>query len=89
MALFPVVITRSIMVLETKKTQEKVSCSFIARFADGSEKVINAKTWQPIGLLRKSDIGEMVMDNQACSLYYRDWTNNPTRGTMVANYPQV
>jgi len=73
MVLLPVVITRSIMVMETKKTRENVSCSFIARFADGSEKVINTKAWQPIGLLKKSDIGEMVLSNQVCCLYYKDW----------------
>jgi hypothetical protein len=87
MPVAPVLITRSIVVLSTKKDKQLVSCSFIARFADGSEKVLNSKKWQPIGLLRESDIGDAVLSANECSLYFKDWSKNPVRGTMAANMP--
>lgn len=72
MVTLPIIVTRSIRVFASKKTKELVSTSFIARFEDGSEKIVNSKRWQPLGLLRTSDIGEMVMDKNTCTLYYRD-----------------
>lgn len=87
MALSPALITRSVMVLETKKNKELVSCSFIARFNNGTEKVLNSKNWQSIGLLRASDIGEVALSINECSLYFKDWYKNPVLGTMKNNMP--
>jgi hypothetical protein len=87
MFLFPVLITRSVAVLDSKKSKQLVSTTFIAKFSDGTEKFLNQKKWEAIGLLRTCDIGDFFMLKNECTLYYKDWSNNPMFGTMEANYP--
>lgn len=85
--LVPVLVSRSVQVESFKGSKELVSTSFIARFQDGTEKVINRKTWQQAGLLRQSDIGDVVLTHDECTLYYKDWSKNPVFGKWDKNYP--
>lgn len=83
----PVLITRTTKAFEVKGSKELVSTTFIARFEDGTEKFLNSKKWVPIGL-RKEEDGEytpLFKDN--CVLYWKDWSKNPTFGTMEENFP--
>jgi hypothetical protein len=82
MVSFPVLITRSVLVLDSKKSKQLVSVTFIAKFSDGSEKFLNDKGWEPIGLLKTSFLGEHVLPKNECCLYYKDWSKNPTYGTF-------
>ena len=87
MALSPVLITRSVAVLDSKKSKQLVSTTFIAKFSDGSEKFLNQKKWEVKGLLRTCDVGDFFMLNNECTLYFKDWSNNPMFGTIEENYP--
>ncbi len=87
MALSPVLITRSVAVLDSKKSKQLISTTFIAKFSDGTEKFLNQKKWEVIGLLRTCDIGNQPMSMNECTLYFKDWSNNPMFGTMEGNYP--
>lgn len=87
--LAPVFITRSIQVEATKGSKELVSMTFIARFQDGSEKMLNKKTWQSVGLLRQSDYGDVGMSQNECAMYYRDWSKNPIFGKWDKHYPTM
>lgn len=78
MALAPTFVTRTIQVEATKGLKELVSRSFIARFANGTEKVVNSKKWQQIGLLRECDKGYRLMSLDNCPLYWCDWSKLPT-----------
>jgi hypothetical protein len=89
MGLSPVLVNRSVMVLQTKKGKELVSTTFIAKFSDGTEKFLNSKKWEPIGLLKTSFLGEQSLSKDECCLYFKDWSNNPTFGTMQDNYPAL
>lgn len=87
MAISPVLITRSIKVLDTKKSKQLVSTTFIAKFSDGTEKFLNDKKWQVLGLLKSSDLVDQPMSIDECCLYFKDWSKNPMFGTMQENYP--
>lgn len=87
--LAPVFITRSIQVEATKSSKELVSITFIARFQDGTEKMLNKKAWQSVGLLRQCDIGDVVMHPGECNLFYRDWSKNPIFGKWDKHYPTM
>lgn len=83
----PILITRTIKVFETKKNKQLVSTTFIAKFEDKTEKFLNQKKWEQIGLLKNTDIEYQILDKNECSLYFKDWSKNPTFGTMQSNYP--
>jgi len=85
--LVPVFISRSVQVECVKGSKELVSTSFIARFEDGSEKVLNRKSWSKIGLLRACDLGDQSMSQNECPLYFRDWSKNPIFGKWDSDYP--
>jgi hypothetical protein len=87
--LVPVLITRSIMVLSSKGKKELVSTSFIARFSNGSEKVLNKTGWQQIGLIRQSDLIDTPLSKDACALYSKDWSLNPILGSWDKHYPAL
>jgi hypothetical protein len=87
MATSPVLITRSVKIFESKKNKQLVSTTFIAKFSDGTEKFLNEKKWQSIGLLKSTDLVDQPMDFNECCLYFKDWSRNPTFGTMEENYP--
>lgn len=74
----PILITRSIMVLKERASTEKVSISFIARFSDGSEGILNITEWKVKGLRKESETGPdnaTVLNLNTCPLYMRDWAN--------------
>ena len=80
MSLVPVKIVRSMMVLESKQRhgelQDKVSLSFVASFADGSEKILNQVAWHPAYMTKPEEIAnEMVMSPEVNTLYHKDWSN--------------
>ncbi len=85
--LAPVFITRSVQVESVKGDNHLVSTAFIARFQDGSEKVLTRKSWDKIGLLRDCDLGERTLSASECALYYRDWAKNPIFGEWGRDYP--
>ncbi len=87
MATSPKLITRSVKVFETKKSKQLVSTTFIARLEDGTEKFLNEKKWQELGLLKSSDLIDHPLSMDECCLYFKDWSKNPTFGTMKENYP--
>ncbi len=87
MAHSPILITRSVKVFETKKSKQLVSTTFIAKFDDGTEKFLNEKKWQELGLLKSSDLIDQPLSMNECCLYFKDWSKNPTFGTMKGNYP--
>jgi len=87
MAVSPILITRSVKFFETKKTKQLVSTTFIARFSDGTEKFLNEKKWQTLGLLKSTDLVDQLLSMDECCLYFKDWSKNPTFGTMKENYP--
>lgn len=87
MATSPILITRSVKVFETKKTKQLVSTTFIARFSDGTEKFLNEKKWQTLGLLKSTDLVDQLLSMDECCLYFKDWSKNPTFGKMDGNYP--
>lgn len=91
MASFPIMITRSIRVLDTRlpKSNELVSCAFFAKFADGSEKILNDTRWQMRGLLKESDLGDVVMDPASFVLYHRDWSAMPGLAKVADHYPAI
>jgi hypothetical protein len=83
--LFPVVITRSILVVGVRKNTEKVSCSFIARFTDGTERIKNITTWQVKGIRKECETGAdniAFMSPETCTLYYKDWSHMPIFGVL-------
>jgi hypothetical protein len=85
--LAPISIIRTIAIMETKNNKELVSTTFIAKFEDKSEKFLNKKEWQPIGLLRSFDLENKLLDETECTLYWKDWSKNPMFGTFENNYP--
>jgi len=87
MATSPVLITRSVKVLDSKKSKQLVSTTFIAKFSDGTEKFLNEKKWQVLGLLKSTDLVDQPLSIDECCLYFKDWSKNPTFGTMNKNYP--
>ena len=87
MALVPTFITRQSLVLNTKGKKSLVSTSFFAKFADGSEKILNRKEWIFTSLLRDCDFDLIGMDKDKCCLYYCDWGKNPILGEWDKNYP--
>jgi len=87
MAQCPTRISLSVSVLSIKGNKEHVSYSFIATFNGGLQKVLNRKQWMPLGLRKESDKSEIPLSKEVCSLYYKDWSNNPILGTWENNFP--
>ena len=87
MALAPISITRSVLVLNEKNSKVFVSTTFIAKFEDKSEKFLNKKQWINKSLFNKSDEGNtpLFMDN--CTLFFKDWSKNPMFGDFDKDYP--
>lgn len=83
----PISIVRSIAIIETKNNKQLVSTTFIAKFEDKTEKFLNKKQWQNIGLLKTSDLENQLLDKNECSLFFKDWSKNPMFGTFENNYP--
>ena len=92
--LAPVNITLSQMVLKTKNDTSLVSTSYIAQFEDGSQKSLNMKEWVKTNLnpnykTVSNEPIETVLDKSTCTLYWRDWSNNPILGDFNKNYPTI
>ena len=87
MALSPVLITLSTKVLSIKGNTEIVSSTFIAKFLDGSEKWLNRTDKMPVGLRKEDDCGEVTLSKENCTLYWRDWSKNPSIGKWATDYP--
>jgi len=87
MALAPIHISLSTMVVKTKKGFELVSNSYIATFGGGVEKVLNKTEWKPIGLRKEADGSVIGLHQDTCCLYFKDWSKNPTLGSFDKNYP--
>lgn len=85
--LTPVIVTLSTKVLATKGNNETVSCTFIAKFANGSEKWLNRTVTQAIGLRKEADNSETLLHKETCALYWKDWSANPSIGTWSEHYP--
>ena len=90
--LLPTSIVLSEMVLKIKGAKSFVSTTYIAKFADGSEKILNRKSWTLTTLSSaysavSSIATEAVLDKN-CTLYYKDWSLNPAFGTWESNYPK-
>jgi hypothetical protein len=89
--LVPVLISRSVLVVGTRKNTEFVSVSFIARFADGSEKILNSTAWQVKGLLKECETGlenVQVLSPDVCTLYWRNWSNVVSgKNNFKTHYP--
>lgn len=68
---FPVLVTRSI----TRIKGDKLSRTFTATFADGSQKCIR-ESFKDRGVITEGEIGNEpeVLDKDYCPLYYRDWS---------------
>lgn len=83
----PISVSLSVKVLSANKTKETVSFSFIARFQDGTEKVLNKTQSMILGLRKEADGDCFVLSKDVCSLYFKDWTNCPALGKWDINYP--
>ncbi len=68
-------------------SREFISISFIAKFSNGMEKFLNEKKWQQSGLLKSIDLIDQHLNLNECCLYFKDWSKNPTFGTIDKNYP--
>ena len=88
--MFPSLVSRSVLHLKASGEKTLVSVAFIATFEGGVIKSLCHKpkwyrTCDLIGFgLPK---GEEFLPKDYTPLYYRDWTNNPTRGSFTNNYP--
>lgn len=87
MALVPVLIYCQSLVEKTKGQKSFVSTSYFAKFADGSEKILNRKQWLISSLLRSCDLELIALDSDVCHLYYCDWSKNPLLGKWENNFP--
>jgi hypothetical protein len=88
MALIPSFIFIESFIIKSNNKKELVSTTFTARFADGTEKLLNLKKWCQKGLTRDCDLnGKTLLSKDNCALYYRDWSKNPLLGTWGKNYP--
>jgi hypothetical protein len=90
--LVPSSISRSVLVLSSKGLKSLQSVTFIATFADGSQKFLNSKKWITTSLIRDCELGmdgEAILSKETCTLYHRDWSNNPIFGDFQMNYPQA
>lgn len=82
-SMFPIIVTRSTMQI----SKNDLSVVFIARFSDGSEKMLRY-VCKITACTKISEIGiEEVLSNRECTLYYRDWTNTPKFGSFKTDYP--
>lgn len=88
MALLPVSILRSTLVLKENKTKIYVSTTFIAKFQNASHKFLNKKDWISKDLFKKSDEGNVLLSFDNCTLFYKDWSYNPTFSDFYKNYPK-
>ena len=89
MALLPISILRSTLIVKETKNKLFVSTTFIAKFEDLSNKFLNKKGWVDKNLFNKSDEGDKQLLKSDCTLYYRDWLNNPTFSDFYKNYPKT
>ena len=83
--LFPVLVTRSIMVI----SGNKLSVVFTARFSDGKEKMLR-DIRKHNGVTKPCEIGAenaATLGRDECPLYFLDWTNVPVFGNFKKNYP--
>jgi len=90
--LVPSLISRSCFVESSKGLKSKFSTTFIATFADGSQKFLNSKKWTLNSLIKPCELGmegETILSKDTCTLYHRDWSNNPIFGDFKMNYPQA
>ena len=87
MALSPSSINRSVMVLDSRGNKILQSTTFIASFSGSVVKYLNSKSWVDKRLFTDSDLVEVRLSVNECTLYHRDWSNNPTFGTFKENYP--
>ena len=90
--LIPVSITRSSLILKAKGSKSFVSTTFIAYFGEGREKLLNRKEWVLTSLLKdgeQSRIEPVIehLSKDTCTLYYKDWSNNPILGDFKSDYP--
>ena len=90
--LIPVSITRSSLILKVKGSKTFVSTTFIAYFGQGREKFLNSKEWVLSSLLKDGEYGvkepvNTYLNKDTCTLYFKDWSNNPICGTLKENYP--
>ena len=86
----PIIIRRSTLIKKTTDTHELVSTVFHAEFTNHTGKAIHLERWQPLGLRKEKtvqEVGEEVMLMSECTLYYKDWSANPTLGSFNENYP--
>ena len=84
-AMFPILVTRSIMEI----AGNKLSVVFTARFADGTEKMLR-DVRKNIGATRPSEIGignEVVLMKDQSPLYGLNWQSNPVFGSFKKDYP--
>ena len=86
--MYPVSITLSTKVLKATKAFETVSSTFITRFSDGSEKLLNKTKKLPLGLRKEQNNSEIILSKETCTLYYKDWSDSPLFGTFDKNYPK-
>jgi hypothetical protein len=91
--LVPVSIVRSGLILEVTGDKSLVSTTFIAKFSDGTEKMLNKKAWILTELLKGEEAEKepvnVTLSKDYCNLYYRDWSNVPVLGSFDTDYPQT
>ena len=92
--LIPVSISVSQLALNIKKNKTLVSTTHIAYFGNGVEKMLNKKAWIPTSLVNTTEVGygepiNTYLSKNSCTLFYRDWSNNPIFGDFNVDYPPL
>jgi hypothetical protein len=85
MALVPTSIILSVLKIKTGKKTSVYSYTFIAKFSNGAEKFLNEKKSfeNSLNIIE----GNFNLYNDNCTLFYKDWSDNPMFGNFKDNYP--
>ena len=77
--------------IATSETQTRYCVTFQAIFENGEVKYLNLFQWIDNRLLKEYEMGstKVILSPSECTLYFRDWSENPVYGDFNRNYPKL